>query len=110
MSFQVKGRRGANVFVTHDESEFLINKRALKDDKFPDSETLYDFVLSHAHGTVRGKAKLSVEHLEEVIELIRSGLRENAKSRRTSRSSPTRRQPASKRTTSKSTAHMSAMQ
>ena len=110
VSFQVKGRRGASVFVTHDESEFLIGKRAMKDDKFPNSEDLYEFVLSHAHGTVRGKARLSGEHIEAVIELLRSGLQEISKSRRGSRSSPTRRQPASKRTTSKSTAHMSAMQ
>ncbi len=110
VSFQVTGRRGARVFVTHDESEFLISNRALKNDKFSDSETLYDFLLSHAHGTVRGKAKISAEHIEAFIDLIRAGPQENPKSRRASRSSPTRRQPASKRTTSKSTAHMSAMQ
>jgi hypothetical protein len=116
VSFQVKGRRGATIFVTHDESEFLIKKRALKDDKFPNSDRLREFALSHAHGTECGKEHrttdfaISGEHLEEVIELIRSGRQENSKSRRGSRSSPTRRQPASKRTTSKSTTHMSAMQ
>ena len=116
VSFQVNGRRGATIFVTHDESEFLIKKRALKDDKFLNSDRLREFALSHAHGTECGKEHrttdfaISGEHLEEVIELIRSGLQENSKSRRGSRSSPTRRQPASKRTTSKPTAHMSAMQ
>ena len=106
VSFQVKGRRGANVFVTHDESEFLIKKRALKDDKFPDSETLYDFLLSHAHGTVRGKAKISAEHIEAFIDLIRSGLQENPKSRQAIRSSPTRR----KRSKIKSTLGMTVLE
>lgn len=101
VSFQVTGRRGARVFVTHDESEFLISNRALKNDKFPHSETLYDFLLSHAHGTVRGKAKISAEHIEAFIDLIRAGPQENPKSRLASRSFSTRRQPASKRTTRK---------
>ncbi len=110
VSFQVKGRRGASVFVTHDESEFLISNRALKDGKFPDSETLRDFLLSHAHGTVRGKAKISAEHIEAFIDLIRSGLQENPKSRQAIRSSPTRRQPASRRATRKTTVDTSIKQ
>ena len=103
VSFQVTGRRGARVFVTHDESEFLISNRALKDDRFPDSETLYHFLLSHAHGTVRGKAKISAEHIEAFIDLIRAGSQKNPKSHRASRSSPTRRRPTGKRTTQKTT-------
>lgn len=110
VSFQVKGRRGASVFVTHDESEFLISNRALKDGKFPDSETLYDFLLGHAHGTVRGKAKISAEYIEAFIDLIRAGSQENPQSRRVSRSSPTRRQPAGKRTTRKTTVDTSIKQ
>ncbi len=107
VSCQVKGRRGATIFVTHDESEFLIRKRALKDDKFPNSDRLREFALSHAHGTECGKEHrttdfaISVEHLEEVIELIRSGRQEISKSRGGSRSSRTRRPPASKRATRK---------
>jgi len=106
VSFQVKGRQGASVFVTHDESEFLISNGALKDDKFPDSETLRDFLLSHAHGTVRGKAKISAEHIEAFIDLIRAGPQENPKSRRASRSSPTRR----KRSKIKSTVGMTVLE
>ena len=116
VSLQVKGWRGATIFVTHDGSEFLIKKRALKDEKFPNNDRLHDFALSHAHGTECGKEHrtsdfaISGEHLEEVIEMIRSGLQENPKSRRASRPSQTRRKPASKRTTKKSTVHMSALQ
>ena len=97
LSFQVKRRRGATIFVTHDESEFLIKKRALKDDKFPNSDRLHDFALSHAHGMECGKEHrttdfaISGEHIEEVIELIHSGLQENSKSHRARRPSQTRR-------------------
>ena len=116
VSFQVRGRRGATIFVAHDESEFLIREQALQNNRFPNNEKLYDLVLSHAHGTVRGKGhptndfRLSSEHIEEVIELIRSGLDNDSKSRRGSRTSQARRQPASKRATKESTVHMSAMQ
>ena len=116
VSFQVKGWRGANVFVTHDESEFLLKKRALNGAKFPISDRLRDFALGHTHSMECGKEHrpgdfaISSEYLEDFIELIRSGLQENSKSGRASRSSPTRRQPVGKRTTSKSTAHMSPKQ
>ena len=78
--FQVRGWRGATIFVAHDESEFLIREGALQNNRFPNNEKLYDFVRSNAHGTVRGKGhptndfRLSSEHIEEVIEFIRSVL------------------------------------
>lgn len=109
--FQVRGWRGATIFVTHDESEFLIREGALQNNKFPNNEKLYDFVRSNAHGTVRGKwrptndFRLRSEYIEEIIELIRSGLPNAPKARQASRPSQTR----SKRSVNKSTINMTVL-
>ena len=80
VSFQVTGRRGATIYVLKNEQEIHIRDNALKNNNFPNSRKLYDFVRKRALGTVRGERdpnhafKLSRERIAEVIEVIRSGM------------------------------------
>ena len=62
-----------------DNSEFHIRAAALDKGRFPNNRRLYDFVLSHAQGTVGGEGnpsyayRLASEHVSAVIEIIRAG-------------------------------------
>ena len=105
VSFQVTGRKGATIYVTKSEREIQIFDRAFRNHNFPNNRKLYDFVLGHKHGMVRAEDnpnrtyKLKVDHIEEVIDLIRSGLYNDPKSRRSSHSSQARRKRATKKPT-----------
>ena len=80
VSFQVKGKYAARIYVTKTEQEFHIRDSALRNNRFPNNQKLYDFVRRRKHGMEHGEGnsayafKLSREHIAEVIELIRSGL------------------------------------
>ena len=70
---------GASLLVAGDESEIFIRAAALDNGRFPNNRRLYDFVLEHARGTVRGAGnpsyayRLAGEHAGCVIEIIRGG-------------------------------------
>ena len=80
VSFQVKGKYAATIYVTKNEREIQIRDGALQKNRFPNNKRLYEFVGSRAHGTARSKGnsayayRLNHEHIAKVIEVIRSGL------------------------------------
>ena len=80
VSFQVKGRYAATIYVPGNEQEVHIMDSALRNSRFPNNAKLYDLVRRNKHSMTRDKGnsayafRLSRQHIAEVIEVIRSGL------------------------------------
>ena len=81
--FQVVEKRarlyGASIYVARDDSELHIRAAALDNGRFPNNRRLYDFVLEHAQGTIRGAGnpsyayRLASGHASEIIDIIGIG-------------------------------------
>lgn len=73
-------RYGASLYAAGDDSEFYVRAAALDIGRFPNNRRLYEFVLAHAHGTIRGRGnpsfayRLAPELLAEAIGIIREGM------------------------------------
>ena len=79
--FRLRGAaNGASIYALMNDREVHIRDSAFRNNRFPNSERLYDLVQDHAHGTVHGEGnsayafRLSSRHIDRVIEIIRVGL------------------------------------
>ena len=74
------GQRGASIYVLQSDRVFEIRLGALENQRFPNSQRLYDFVLDHNHSMRHGRGnsaesfQLDGELIDQVIEIIRSGM------------------------------------
>ncbi len=74
------GQWGASIYVLQSDRVFEIRLGALENQRFPNNQRLYDFVLEHNHGMRHGEGdpaesfQLDGEFIDRVIEIIRSGM------------------------------------
>ena len=72
-------RRGATVYFVRNESEFHIRVGALENNRFPNNQRSYDFVVEHQQGTAHGEEnsayayRLASEHIGAAIKIIHAG-------------------------------------